>query len=140
MELVYIIQKNQPNQNKQKPTEKSNHYNRVHSRLCRYYSTPLIRCHFDVFYHYRIQRTNLELTFIDLIKGVIPQSLFELIFQYTESQTTTYQILHLLMNEIHYSALKQIWKPDAIYQKKHFNISVQDKKQKCTASKMDVYH
>ena len=88
-------------------------------------------------------RTSTELTFVDLIKGIVPQSLYDIVIQYTESSTTTRNILHLLMNDIHHSALELIWKPRCAFvitTKHHAGITSRHKKSRPSGSLLDDYH
>ena len=74
------------------------------------------------------------LTFIDLLKGIVPEFLFRTINSFVRNQKLTSQILSIFVNNIYLDCMKLIWLPRCkhMLQKEiHNNINSRTKKRRC---------
>src|ERR1051325_4167105 len=80
---------------------------------------------------WNLSQDSTSLTFIDLIKGVVPLALSTEIHRVTKDQTVTRQLLSVLLDQIYLFTLDSIWKPhcaDVLACEASLGISRKDKR------------
>jgi ribonuclease HI len=78
-----------------------------------------------------------QFTFIDLIKGVVPLSLFNVIESYLHNKSLSQQILSVFINNIFIDINQLIWQPRCermLLDELHAGITKHSKRQKCPSS------